>query len=135
MARMTIGVDAGGTGTSAALARDGEIVRTVQGDPGNATLVGVEAAAEASLRTVRDAAGDHKPSAIYIGAAGAGRVAVARELEGRIGAAYPEASLRVADDAEIALRAAACGHGRRERARVVDQWLDFFSLAKWAANS
>ena len=50
-------------------------------------------------------AGEHRPDAIYVGAAGAGRLAVARELDGRIGAAYPDALLRVADDAEIALRA------------------------------
>src|SRR5260221_13719645 len=106
MARVTIGVDAGGSKTIAALALDGEIVRTVGGPGANPTTLGIDDAADVILRTIRDAAQHHGPEAIYVGAAGAGRAAVARELQGLVAAGYPQAAVHVGDDVEIALRAA-----------------------------
>ena len=106
MARTAIGVDAGGTKTTAAFARDGAIVRTAQGGPANPNVIGIDDAADAILRSIRDVAAREQPDAIYVGAAGAGSEAIARELESLIAAGYPRAAVRVGDDVEIALRAA-----------------------------
>ena len=104
--KVVLGVDAGGSKTTAALAHDGEIVRVAHGPAANATTIGVDDAADAMLRAMRDAARGEHPSAIYVGAAGAGRAAVARELETLLGSGYPKATIRVGDDVAIALRAA-----------------------------
>jgi len=106
MAKIAIGVDAGGTKTTAALALDGTILRTAHGGPANPNLIGVDDAADAILRTIREVAQREHPEAIYVGAAGAASEGIARELESLIGAGYPRAAVRVGDDVEIALRAA-----------------------------
>lgn len=101
-----VGVDAGGTRTRAAFARSGSILRRAEGPAGNATLIGVSDAADAMLRTIRDASRGERFSALYVGAAGAGNPAVARELAQLLSAAYPHAAVTVGDDVEIALRGA-----------------------------
>ena len=101
-----VGVDAGGSKTAAALAAGGVIVRSAFGPGANPTAIGIEGAANAILRTVRDVAGGEPIAAIYVGAAGAGNPRVARELESLIAAGFPRAFVRVGDDAQIALRAA-----------------------------
>jgi N-acetylglucosamine kinase-like BadF-type ATPase len=104
-----VGVDAGATKTSAALASGKMIVRRAQGAGANATIAGIDAAAVVILRTIREACGDQTSetiSAIHIGAAGAGSPDVARDLEAIVRVAFPSSNVRVGDDVEIALRAA-----------------------------
>lgn len=101
-----VGVDAGGSKTAAAFAQDGAVVRSVRGPAANPTLIGVDDAADAIVRTIRDAASRARIDAVFVGAAGAGSAATAAELESLIGAAFSRAKVRVGDDVEIALRAA-----------------------------
>ncbi len=81
-----VGVDAGATKTSAALAHGATIVSRAQGAGANPTVVGLEAAADVILalysarRAVRRRPEDI--AAIYIGAAGAGSPDVARDARG-----------------------------------------------------
>ena len=103
---ISVGVDAGGTSTVAALSKDGEYLREVRGPGANATTIGVDDAADVIITTIREVlAGAHSGS-IYVGAAGAGRPRVARELQELIGVAFRDARVAVGDDAAIALRAA-----------------------------
>ena len=104
--KVVLGIDAGGTKTTAALAHDGEIVRVAHGPAANATTMGVDDAADAILQAAREAAHGEHPGAVYVGAAGAGRTEVARELQELIGAGFPDSTVRVGDDVTIALRAA-----------------------------
>jgi N-acetylglucosamine kinase-like BadF-type ATPase len=103
---IAIGVDAGATSTAAALSRDGVFVRDAIGPGANATIVGVDDAADAMLVAIRRAAQGESPDAIYIGAAGAGRSRIADPLAMLVRAAYPRAAVRVGDDTAIALRGA-----------------------------
>jgi N-acetylglucosamine kinase-like BadF-type ATPase len=106
MDRVVVGVDAGGTMTRAAVAVDGAIVRSADGPGANASVVGVDDAADTILRTIRRALDRDRPAAIAIGAAGAGRASVARVLEDLVAQAYSETRVVVADDTSIALRGA-----------------------------
>jgi N-acetylglucosamine kinase-like BadF-type ATPase len=103
---ITIGVDAGGTSTVAALARDGAFVREATGPAANATSMDVAQAADAILQTIRNVADGAAPESIYIGAAGAGRERIAAELQAHVQRAYPKARVVVDDDTVIALRGA-----------------------------
>lgn len=104
-ASITVGVDAGGTSTEVIVARDGAVVRHVKGPEANASAIGIDDAADAIIDTIRRALEHERPSAISVGAAGAGRERVARALEELIQSAFPDAAVRVGDDTEIALRA------------------------------
>jgi glucosamine kinase len=101
-----VGVDAGGTKTRAAFARDETILRAVHGPAASVTLHGIADAADAILQTVRSASDGERFDALYVGAAGAGSPAVASELASLVGAAFPHAIVRAGDDVEIALRGA-----------------------------
>jgi len=103
---VAVGVDAGGTGTMVAVSRGGAWVREAGGPGANATTLGVDDAADVIVSTIRRALEHERPSAIVIGAAGAGRSAVARTLEQLIGSAFAGARVEVGGDAAIALRAA-----------------------------
>jgi N-acetylglucosamine kinase-like BadF-type ATPase len=103
---ISVGVDAGGTSTVAALSKDGEFVREARGRGGNATTLGVDDAADVIITTIRDVLVGQHPDAIYVGAAGAGRKRVADELRELIGIAFRGARVVVGDDAAIAFRAA-----------------------------
>lgn len=84
-------------------------MRRAKGIGANPTVVGVDAAADVILRVIREACGSEpseRIAAIYLGAAGAGSLDVARELESILHAAYPSSAVRAGDDVEIALRAA-----------------------------
>lgn len=105
-ARLTLGIDAGGTSTVAALARDGRFEGTLRGGPANATTRGVEAAAAAIHAVAAELLEGVAPAAVYVGAAGAGRAEVAAGLRLALGKRFPGARIRVGDDALIALRAA-----------------------------
>jgi N-acetylglucosamine kinase-like BadF-type ATPase len=105
--KIAAGVDAGGTSTVVAVSRDGGDETTASGGPGNAATVGVQAATEAIVATVRRATAGDDPAALYVGAAGAGREAIARALEDALRRAFPATSrLVVHSDVEAAFRAA-----------------------------
>jgi N-acetylglucosamine kinase-like BadF-type ATPase len=102
-----VGVDAGGTSTVAALSLDGAFVREARGGPANPTSLGIEAAASEIARTVLEVSGGAAPSALYVGAAGAGEATAAVRLREALRARLPGTlRLAVAGDAETALRAA-----------------------------
>jgi glucosamine kinase len=104
--RIAVGVDAGGTSTRVAVSRAATLVGRADGPGANASVIGVGDAADAIVQTIRRALAHERPDAIVIGAAGAGRAAIARTLEDMIGSAFDGARVVVGDDAAIALRAA-----------------------------
>jgi glucosamine kinase len=101
-----VGVDAGGTATVASVSDCGIIVRESRGDAANPTTAGIERAVDVIAGTVRTALAGASVDALHVGAAGAGRPAVANELQARLAQAFPGARVTVGDDATIALRAA-----------------------------
>jgi N-acetylglucosamine kinase-like BadF-type ATPase len=101
-----VGVDAGGTSTIAALSQDGEYVRESRGHGANATTLGVDDAADFMISVIRDVLDGEDADAIYVGAAGAGRVRISTGLRELIEIAFRGARVVVGDDAAIALRAA-----------------------------
>ena len=106
MPRLTIGVDAGGTATVAALAEDGVVVQTSHGPGANASTVGADEAARRIAETILRMLGAQTPEVIFAGAAGAGRPSVATAMEQALRERFPSSLIRVTDDACIALRAA-----------------------------
>jgi len=105
MPYVAVGVDAGGTSTLAAVAQDGEVLRTHAGPPANAGIAGAEGAADAIASTILAALDGALPHAIFVGAAGAGRSDVSAAICGALESRFPAARIRVRDDAYIALRA------------------------------
>jgi glucosamine kinase len=103
---ISVGIDAGGTSTVAALSKDGEFVRDARGRGANATTIGIDDAADVIISTVREVLAGESPDAMYVGAAGAGRTRVADQLRELIQSAFRGARVVVGDDAAIALRAA-----------------------------
>jgi N-acetylglucosamine kinase-like BadF-type ATPase len=104
---VAVGVDAGGTATTVAVSHGGAFRREVDGPGANATTLGVDDAADAIVRSVRHALGEHeRAAAVVVGAAGAGRAELARTLEELVASAFGDARVVVGDDAAIALRAA-----------------------------
>ena len=103
---ISVGVDAGGTSTVAALSKDSVFVREARGRGANATTLGVDDAADVIIKTIREVLAGQAPDAIYIGAAGAGRKRVADQLRESIEMAFRGARVVVGDDAAIAFRAA-----------------------------
>lgn len=103
---ISVGVDAGGTSTVAALARDGAYAGQIRGPEANATTLGIDDAADIIIRTVRDVLQGARLDSLYVGAAGAGRARVADELRELLESAFRGARIAVADDTAIALRAA-----------------------------
>jgi glucosamine kinase len=101
-----VGVDAGGTRTIAALARDEELVRTVTLGPANPNLMGVDAAAGTIDSCIRLVLDGENPSAIGMGVAGAGDESVAAQLRASLSRRFPNARIALCHDARIALRAA-----------------------------
>ncbi|MGH7683858.1 MAG: BadF/BadG/BcrA/BcrD ATPase family protein, partial [Vulcanimicrobiaceae bacterium] len=101
-----VGVDAGGTKTRAAFARDEEILRTADGPAASITLHGIADAADTVLQLARAAADGERLDAIYAGVAGAGSPAIAEELASLMQPAFPHAVVSAGDDVEIALRGA-----------------------------
>jgi N-acetylglucosamine kinase-like BadF-type ATPase len=102
----SVGVDAGGTSTVAALSKDGAYLREAHGPGANPTTVGIDDAADIIIKVIRDVLKGEDPDAIYVGAAGAGRARVAAEIQELIAIAFRGARVVVADDVAIALRAA-----------------------------
>ena len=96
---IAVGVDAGGTSTVAALSKDGTYLRESTKPGANATTIGTDDAADIMITAVRDVLQGESPDAIYVGAAGAGRERVARELEEMLRIAFRDARVRAGDDA------------------------------------
>ena len=105
MPQLIVGVDAGGTSTVAALEQDGKIVRTHEGVPANASVIGAQAAGSAIVETISAALEGAVPHAIFVGAAGGARKEVAQSIEDTLRTRFPGARVGVRDDAYIALRA------------------------------
>jgi glucosamine kinase len=103
---ISVGIDAGGTSTVAALSKDGAFVREARGRGANATTLGVDDAADIIITTIRDVLAGAVPDSIYVGAAGAGRERVAKHLRELIAIAFRGARVVVGDDVAIAFRAA-----------------------------
>jgi N-acetylglucosamine kinase-like BadF-type ATPase len=101
-----IGIDAGGTSTNVALSKDGALVRETSATAANATTIGIDGAADVIIGAIRRVAEGAQPSAVYVGAAGAGRARIADGLQERITAVFAGAKVVVEDDTAIALRAA-----------------------------
>lgn len=99
-----MGVDAGGSVTSAAYSRDGVFEREIFSVAANASNVGSALASERIEAAVRELLGDMRADVVYVGAAGAGSeniaTAIAAALEKEL-----SARVVVTDDAHIALRA------------------------------
>lgn len=106
MSSLAIGVDAGGTATIAAADVDGAYEGSIRGGPANASSLGVVAATEAVVATIRAIAGARTPAALFVGAAGAGRAEVRDPMLVALRAAFPRAHVTVEDDTRVALRAA-----------------------------
>jgi N-acetylglucosamine kinase-like BadF-type ATPase len=104
---IAVGVDAGGTSTVAVASRDGVTGEPFAAEAGNASSRGLGAALEAMTRAIDGALAGDRPNAIAVGAAGAGRESIAREMHDALSARYAGAHVSVADDARIALRAGA----------------------------
>jgi N-acetylglucosamine kinase-like BadF-type ATPase len=103
---ISVGVDAGGTSTVAAISKDGEYQREARGRGANATTLGIDDAADVIVSTIREVLAGEAPTAIYVGAAGAGRLRVSEQVRELIESAFRGARVVVGDDAAIALRAA-----------------------------
>ncbi len=103
---ISVGADAGGSSTVAALSKDGTFVREARGRGANATTVGIDDAADVIISTIREVLAGESPDAIYVGAAGAGRKRVADQLRELIEIAFRGARVFVGDDTPVAFRAA-----------------------------
>lgn len=104
--RVAVGVDAGGSSTVVGVSHDAVFIRKNVGPAANPTSLGVEAASDAIATTILTALGGIPPNAIVVGAAGAGRGEVARDMTVALQSRFSGASVEVSDDAHIALRAA-----------------------------
>jgi len=96
---VAVGVDAGGTATRVAVSQNGARAGEAEGPGANATTLGIDDAADIVVSAVRRALDHRRPSAIVVGAAGAGRAAVAAGLEALIGSAFPGCRVETGDDA------------------------------------
>jgi len=104
--KVVVGVDAGGSKTLAVATANGAHVARAERGPANATSLGVESAVATIVDAVAEAASSHDVEAVCVGAAGAFRRSVAYPIRQALVKAYPDARVRIVDDAAIALRAA-----------------------------
>jgi N-acetylglucosamine kinase-like BadF-type ATPase len=105
MDSICVGVDAGGTSTTAALSIDGSYERSAAGDAANVAVRGVAAASATIVDVVRSVLAGAVPTVVAVGAAGVGSGNGADDLRTHLVRAFPDAHVIVTDDAEIALRA------------------------------
>ena len=105
MSRIVVGVDVGGSGIAAVACDDDGIEKYAQGDPSNLRLVGVDAAAASIAEVVRRVCAPAAPSALFVGAAGAGDGSVTRALQRALEIHFADTPVGASDDAHIALRA------------------------------
>lgn len=105
MRRLLVGIDAGGTHTTGALAENDELLRTFDGEGANPNVLGAERAADAVAAVVASLLDGAQPAAIGVGVAGAGDPAIRDALRDRLSRRFPGARISVTSDARIALRA------------------------------
>ncbi len=103
---IVVGVDAGGSGTSVVVERDGVPSGAFEGDAANVRRAGVEDAAATIARAIASATGGERADAVVVGAAGAGHPDIASALEHALRTHIGGARVSVCNDAMIALRAA-----------------------------
>lgn len=103
---LVVGVDAGGSRTTAAAQRGDQPARLFAGHGVNLNAAGLEAAADAIARAVEGALEGERAAAIAVGAAGAARPGVADALAAALRARFEGVAIGVSDDARIALRGA-----------------------------
>jgi N-acetylglucosamine kinase-like BadF-type ATPase len=101
-----VGVDAGGTNTVAALARGDRLLRTLEAEPANPSVVGIDGAAQILLRAIETILDGERPTAVVAGVAGAGSRGVQDRLHRLLAASFAGVPVAVTHDARIALRAA-----------------------------
>lgn len=110
-----LGFDGGGTKTECvALNESGMLIGCGHAGPSNPLRVGFEPALEALLAASRDAlrslqTGSRLVRAVCAGLSGAGRPVVAEKMHGLLVCSFPQASIRVCTDLEIALEATGQG--------------------------
>lgn len=105
MRGIAVGVDAGGTATTASFSRDGVFCGTLSGEGASASALGISEAARRIVATIEALLKGESPGSIYVGAAGAGRSDVACGIERALRERFAGAHVGVSDDAHIALRA------------------------------
>jgi N-acetylglucosamine kinase-like BadF-type ATPase len=103
---IVVGVDAGGSHTTAIAARGEETLRRFSGGPANAAILGSERAAETIAGAVEWVLEGERAAAVYVGAAGAWQAGIATALRDALKRRFAGARVAVTDDAHIALRAA-----------------------------
>lgn len=110
--KIFLGFDAGGTKTTCVvLDAAGHLLAETTGGPANPLRVGFAKASfaleDTALRALREARQETESvRAICAGVAGAGRPRIARRMVSYLSHAFPQASVRVITDIEIALEAA-----------------------------
>jgi N-acetylglucosamine kinase-like BadF-type ATPase len=103
---LVVGVDAGGSRTTAVAADGDAVLATFHGDAANVRVAGIDSAASTIARSVANVLSGRAADAVVVGAAGAGRPDIARALEDELVRQLVGARVSVVDDAAIALRAA-----------------------------
>jgi N-acetylglucosamine kinase-like BadF-type ATPase len=103
---IAVGVDAGGSHTTAVAMRDGELLRPATGPGANAAVAGIDRAAAAIGDIIAAATESALPDAVVVGVAGAGMERTASALLAALAARFPQTRIEVTDDAHVALRAA-----------------------------
>lgn len=104
--RALVGVDAGGTRTTAALSAGAGVSRTYEGGPANPNVIGLKAAVEEIARCIVCLLAGERAEAIVAGVAGAGRPKMRAELETQLQRRFPASRVSIYPDAAVALRAA-----------------------------
>lgn len=106
MRELLVGVDAGGTRTTAALSIDGRVARTWGGGSANPSVVGIEAAVSEIAGSIESVLEGERAIAVVAGVAGTGKPAVREEMEAKLRQRFPASRVSVCSDAIVALRAA-----------------------------
>lgn len=105
MRGVAVGVDAGGSSTTASYSEDGIFRETLSAGGASASALGTEEAAKRIVALIETLIAEQPPASIYVGAAGAGRDEIALRMRAAIAQRYGNARVHVSDDAHIALRA------------------------------
>ena len=100
-----VGVDAGGSRVTAVAEIGSGQLRFGHAQSANLRAIGIERATDAMCEAISGALSGTNPTAIALGAAGAGDPANARRLRAALEARFPGALVVVYEDAAIALRA------------------------------
>jgi glucosamine kinase len=103
---IVVGVDAGGTRATAALARGDDVLQTFESRAVNPQFGGVSATVDAIAHVVESVLEGRRADALAVGLAGAGRQATRDAVLIELVHRFPETRVAVSDDAHIALRGA-----------------------------